>query len=92
MLIEELFRSCRNENVAAAALDSIGYATGERVRRRARLQGLSAGAFVAKTVTAFQVGGAERDLRAVVNAMDIADQPILAGLNAILGLEIAHSR
>ena len=89
MSIDEIVHTCSNEKVAQAALASLGFAFAMRVRNEAEGHGVSAGAFVARLVHEFGNAADTCERRAVQNTMERADQPILAGLRAILHARLA---
>ena len=92
MLIRELIRTCANENVAQAAVASIGRRFAGDVQEAADISGLTIGGFTALSVQRFFRKGDEAELRSVVAAMDKAQEPILAGLHRILCSELTASR
>jgi hypothetical protein len=88
MSIDEIVHTCSNENVARAAVASIGVSFASRVRSAADLLGVSTGLFAARAVRTFAAAAPIDERREVVRAMFRADQPILRGLEAILEREL----
>jgi pyruvate/2-oxoglutarate/acetoin dehydrogenase E1 component len=88
--MNEIVRTCSNENVAKAAVASLGCTFAERVRASAGVYGLSVGAFTAWTVRRFHDSASDCERKAVGAAMAGSDQPILVGLRRILELALAE--
>jgi hypothetical protein len=88
MSIDEIVHTCSNENVARAAVASIGVSFAARVRSAADILGVSTGLFAARAVRTFAAAAAIDERREIVRAMCRADQPILRGLEAILEREL----
>lgn len=88
MSIDEIVHTCSNENVARAAVASIGVSFALRVRSAADLLGVSTGLFAARAVRTFAAAAPVDEQREVARAMFRADQPILRGLEAILEREL----
>lgn len=84
MLIGDILHSCANASVAEAAVTSIGGDYAERIRALSKRCDLPVGELVGRIVRRFAFGAAERDWRFVTMAMNGADQPLLAGLKAII--------
>lgn len=84
MLIDEIVHTCSNEEVAQAAVASLGFAFASRVKSAADLHGVSIGAFTARVVREFGEDAQPLRRHAVDRAMHKADQPILRGLQTIL--------
>ena len=84
MLIGDILHSCGNASVAEAAVTSIGGDFADRIRDLSHRCDLPVGELVGRMVRRFAFGAAERDWRFVATAMNGADQPILAGLVAIV--------
>jgi hypothetical protein len=82
--IEEIVHTCSNEQVAQAAVASLGFAFATRVWTQAEGQGVTMGAFAARVVHEFGKSADAGERRAVHSVMDKADQPILVGLRFIL--------
>ncbi|MCW2285976.1 hypothetical protein M2323_003813 [Rhodoblastus acidophilus] len=80
----ELFRSCANEHVAAAALMSLGGALVERIDRAALPIGVTRGAFVANLLAEYDRKASPELRKQLVRAMSRAQMPILAGLRHVL--------
>jgi hypothetical protein len=83
-LVAEIVHTCSNENVAQAAVASLGTEFASKVGATARLKGMSVGAFTARTVRQFDQSVGEKDRQALRDAMKGTDQPILFGLHQIL--------
>jgi len=90
MLIEEIIRSCRSESVAQAAVASIGPRFARDVAAAAEARGMSVGGFTALSVDRFASLGDEGEMRAVLAAMDEAQEPVLAGLHRILSIRLTN--
>lgn len=84
MLVSDILHSCGNERVAEAAVASIGGEFADRLGGLARRCDLPVGVLAGKLVRRFARAAAERDWRFVISAMDGTDQPILAGLKAMI--------
>jgi hypothetical protein len=84
MLLDEIVSSCSHDQVARAAVLSIGAEFAGRVRATAAGYGVGPGAFAATVVQRYASAASERDLQAVRRAMIGTDQPILVGLRHIL--------
>jgi hypothetical protein len=84
MLIDEIVHTCSNEEVAQAAVASLGFAFASRVKSAADLHGVSIGAYTARVVRDFGEDTQPLERRAVDRATHKADQPILRGLQIIL--------
>jgi hypothetical protein len=82
--IEEIVHTCSNENVAQAAVASLGLVFAARVQSEAEHHGVTPGAYVARLVYEFGKAADAGARRAVRHAMERADQPLLAGLRLIL--------
>lgn len=80
----ELFRSCSNEHVAAAAIACIGGALEKRVAAAARGAGLSHGAFVVRLLTDYDRMASPKRRTALEQGMSRGDMPILAGLRHVV--------
>ena len=91
--VDEIIHTCSNENVARAAVASIGSAFAQRVRTAADLHGLSVGAFTARAVHDFAKASDEHSRSTVRGVMEGSQQPILSGLKSILErrLDLASS-
>ena len=93
MKIEEIIRTCASDDVAAAAVSSIGPAFSMEVCAVADFYGMSVGGFTAFAVDRFAHLGDEREMRSVLSAMAQAQEPVLAGLHRILCVTLAsHGR
>ena len=84
MRTNELFRSCANEHVAAAALACIGGALEKRVVVAARRAGLSSGAFVARLVADYDRKASPKRRKSLEQGMFRHQMPILAGLRHVV--------
>jgi hypothetical protein len=84
MRTTELFRTCANEHVAAAALACIGGRFERRVGVAARRAGLSIGAFVAGLVAEYDRKASPRRRKVLEMGMFGNDMPILAGLRHVV--------
>ena len=84
MSIEEIVNTCSHENVAQAAVASLGIDFASRVRTEAESHGVAMGALVARIVREFDAAADAGERRAVYRAMDRTDQPLLSGLRFIL--------
>jgi len=84
MRTTELFRSCANEYVAAAALACIGGRLERRVAAAARRAGLSMGAFVAELVADYDRKASPNRRRTLEMGMVRHDTPLLAGLRHVV--------
>ena len=91
MSIDEIVHTCSNENVARAAVASIGFSFVSRVKSAADLVGVSVGTFTARAVRAFADEAPANEKREVLRAMFRSDQPILRGLEAILERQLEDS-
>jgi hypothetical protein len=80
----ELFRTCANEHVAAAALACIGGKLQRRVATAARRSGVSSGAFVAGLVADYDRKASVRRRKMLENGMFHSDMPILVGLRHVV--------
>jgi len=84
MRTTELFRSCANEHVAAAAMACIGGKLHNRVVVAARDAGLSNGAYVAKLVADYDRKASPRRRKYLEKGMGSDPMPILAGLRHVV--------
>jgi hypothetical protein len=84
MRTTELFRSCANEHVAAAAMACIGGALERRVAVAARRAGLPVGAYVTRLVADYDRMASPRRRKSLERGMDLHDMPILAGLRHVV--------
>jgi hypothetical protein len=83
MLVADLLHSCTHEDVAGAAVASIGGDFAMAMRSEAVRSGLSVGALMASVVSGFVLDATEHDWRQLTTAMAGEDQPLLSGLRAI---------
>jgi len=83
-LVAEIIHSCSHEEVAQAAVSSMGTAFAGKVGESAGVRGLSIGAFTARAVKEFGASSGEAEREAILKAMHGSDQPILLGLKLIL--------
>ncbi len=88
----ELFRSCVNEHVAAAAMACIGGALQKRVAVAARRAGLTPGAYIVRLVAEYDRKASPNRRNSLEMEMFRQDMPILAGLRQVVesGLEDAR--
>jgi hypothetical protein len=84
MRTTELFRTCANEHVAAAALACIGGTLQKRVTVAARRAGLSSGAFVARLVDDYDRQASPKRRKSLELGMVRHPMPILAGLRHVV--------
>jgi hypothetical protein len=84
MRTTELFRSCANEHVAAAALACIGGKLQRRVTAAARRAGVSAGVLVAELVADYDRKASPKLRRILEIGMLRNEMPILAGLRHVV--------
>src|SRR5271165_6655969 len=80
----ELFRTCANEHVAAAALACIGGTLEGRVAAAARRAGLTPGAYVANLVADYDRKASPKRRQSLENGMFRNQMPILAGLRHVV--------
>lgn len=85
----ELFRSCANEHVAAAALLSLGSALMARIDRAAEPTGATRGALVASLVAEYDRKASPALRKQLLRAMSCAQMPILAGLRHVLKVALS---
>jgi hypothetical protein len=84
MLLAEIVNSCSHDQVAKAAVLSIGAEFVDRVCASAAKYGLDPGLFAAMVVQRFATAANNRDWDALHQAMSGTDQPILVGFRHIL--------
>ena len=84
MEASELFRSCANEHVAAAALICVGGALVSRIETAAMFAGLTRGALVARLVAEYDRKASPALRKQLDRGMRAAEMPILAGLRHVL--------
>jgi hypothetical protein len=84
MLIDELVHTCAHEDVAKAAVFSIGLPFAGKVASAVQFQNLTIGAFVSQAVCRFAATAKEDERESLIAEMDGKDQPLLAGLYYIL--------
>lgn len=84
MRTTELFRTCANEYVAAAALACIGGRLERRVAMAARRADLSVGAYVARLVADYDRMASPRRRELLEMGMLRHDTPLLAGLRHVV--------
>ena len=84
MRTTELFRSCANEHVAAAAMACIGGRLHKRVEVAARHAGVSSGAYVAQLVADYDRKASPRRRKHLEMGMGSDPMPILAGLRHVV--------
>ncbi len=91
MKLRAVIHSCSNEQVARAALISIGGELAVRVAAEAARREISCGSYVALSVRDFEHDSDLRVWGAAERATDSTEQPILAGLYFILDHCLAHA-
>jgi len=84
MEASELFRSCANEHVAAAALLCIGGALVSRIDKAALPAGVTRGALVARLVGDYERKASPALRRTLMRGMSRSETPILDGLRHVL--------
>ncbi len=84
MLIDELVHTCAHEDVAKAAVFSLGLPFAGKVASAACFHDMPIGAFVVQAICRFAVTASGDDRRLLEAAMNGKDQPLLAGLHYIL--------
>ena len=84
MLVFDLLNSCAHEDVAGAAVASIGGTFASDLQAQADERGLSLGSFAAARVQSFARVATERDWRELVETVRGKDFPVLSGLQLIL--------
>jgi hypothetical protein len=84
MLIADMIHSCSNDDVAHAAVASIGGRFAERVRIAAARNGLKAGRFVSLLVRDFARRADTKTLDDLSGDIAGADHPLLCGLVRIV--------
>jgi len=85
MSFDELIHTCSHEDVATAAVFSLGLSFAGKVAFAARAHDISMGAFASQAVNHFAISARESERKALLAAMQDEDQPLLAGLRFILG-------
>jgi hypothetical protein len=80
----ELFRTCANEHVAAAALACIGGKLEKRVATAASRLNVSSGAFVAGLVADYDRKASVKRRKMLESGMVRSDMPILVGLRHVV--------
>lgn len=84
MRTSELFRTCANEHVAAAALACIGGKLQRRVAAAAGSAGVSAGAFVARLAADYDRKASPLRRKMLETNMVRSEMPILTGLRHVV--------
>ena len=84
MRTTELFRSCANEHVAAAAMACIGGKLHKRVEAAARRAGVSSGVYVARLVADYDRKASPKRRKYLEQGMGCDPMPILAGLRHVV--------
>jgi len=84
MSFDELIHTCSHEDVATAAVFSLGLSFAGKVAFAARTHDISMGTFVSQAVANFAICASKRDREELLAAMHDEDQPLLAGLRFIL--------
>jgi hypothetical protein len=90
MLLIEIIKTCSHEEVAQAAVASIGTEFERRVERAACERGMRTGSFVASTVRCFERTAGDDEWAGLADAMAGKDMPILSGLRHILETRLAE--
>lgn len=80
----ELFRSCANEHVAAAAMACIGGQLHRKVSTVAHDAGLTKGALVSRLIADFDRKASPRRRKSLEKSMTRHPMPILAGLRLVV--------
>jgi hypothetical protein len=88
MSIDEIVHTCSNEDVARAAVASIGVSFASRVKSAADSAGVTVGVYAARAVRSFAAVASVGGRSEVASAMARSDQPILRGLEVILSREL----
>lgn len=89
MRTTELFRTCSNEHVAAAALASVGGRLQRRVTTRAGRDGVAVGRLVAALLADYDRRASPARRRELESRMQDVDMPLLAGLRHVLETALA---
>jgi len=84
MKIDELVHTCAHEDVAKAAVFSLGLPFAGKVASAVQFHDTSIGAFVAQAVCRFAATAKDEERLLLLAEMDGKDQPLLAGLSYIL--------
>lgn len=84
MLVSDILNSCAHDQVAEAAIASIGGPFAEAVKTRAVATGQSVGEFAAGHVRRFSSDASERDWRDLVAVMRGEDLALLSGFQVVL--------
>jgi hypothetical protein len=84
MLLAEIVKTCSHEEVAQAAIASMGTDFERLVERVAVERGMRTGSFVASTVRYFGRTAGNDEWAGLAKAMAGKDMPILSGLRHIL--------
>lgn len=90
MLIADLIHSCSNENVAQAALISIGGKLAEQTVTYAKQHNLTVGVLVSSIVRNFDLRSDDAAKIALQNQILGDDQPLLGGLKALLEVAVEN--
>lgn len=88
--LREVFDSCSNPAVAAAALASMGGGVAANVRDVAARKGVPAGVLVGELVREFRDQSCPSVLTSAEEAMRRSDLPVLAGLRHVLAHALAR--
>jgi hypothetical protein len=89
MRTTELFRTCANEHVAAAALACIGGKLHKRATAASQRAGLSVGVFVAGLVVDYDRKASPRRRKILEMGMGRSETPILDGLAHVVDTALA---
>lgn len=84
MVIHDIMNSCSHEQVAEAAVASIGGAFARRVRETANRRGIRPGALAASAVLRFRSNAQASEFEALKAAVAGEDLPLLRGLAFIV--------
>ncbi|MCC0005168.1 MAG: hypothetical protein H6872_08440 [Methylobacteriaceae bacterium] len=84
MVIQDIMNSCSNEQVAEAAVASIGGTFARRVRETATRRGVRPGALAASAVLRFRSNARAPEFEALQQAVAGDDLPLLRGLAFIV--------
>lgn len=84
MVIQDIMNSCSNEQVAEAAVASIGGVFARRVLETAKRRGVRPGALAASAVLKFRSNARSTEFEALQNAVAGDDLPLLRGFAMIV--------
>ena len=83
-VVDDIVNSCSNENVAEAAVVSIGGAFARRVREEATRRGVRPGTWAATAIMRFRSSARRGELEELQRAIAGNDQPVLLGFQMIV--------